>query len=392
MNTLKNMVVTGMLLVVAYGAYVVLQTGPAPTSTATDGESWDPTGDLTAPAVGLGSVEAMPDNAIPSLPGTPVSEPGPGAPGEIPAAGPGPFNPGNPLMTGLASNNNSNYPPAPGMEAEADRLSGSGAPASGDPALAANTAPNGSAPGAATAPNAGFEATWMAVEKSLVEDKLSQGLLELSMWHSTPGLTADQANRATQMLDQLAAAVIYSPNSYIEPVYTVQAGETLDQIAQRHNVSMEFLAKINGIAAPYSVAAGEQIKVLTGPFDAEISLSRSELTVFFGRYYAGRFPVEIGANVPQFDMDYVVAERSLGHSYFDQRAGREIPAGAPDNPFGKFWIGLRGPQITAANHMGLHSRGSGPSAVELAGVVLTDRDAEDLHAILSVGSQIRVRR
>src|SRR5262249_39722583 len=79
----------------------------------------------------------------------------------------------------------------------------------------------------------------------------------------------------------------------------VKQGETLETIAKEYNVPWQLLAKINGVPAADQVRAGQQLKVLRGPFSAVVDLRRKELTLEVDGRYAGAFPVTLprGASV-----------------------------------------------------------------------------------------------
>ena len=244
-------------------------------------------------------------------------------------------------------------------------------------------------PGVAAASNDAFEATWFAVLEKLQQDRLDEALLDLSAWYGDDSLSPQQSKRCVEKLDQLAGTVIYSGRSYLEPAYQVRSGESLQLIAERLRVPVDFLAKINGISPPYLVNPGEYLKIVRGPFRAEVSRGRRELTMFLGQYYAGRFGVNFGRDLPNQDAVYEVAEKTLGRNFFDVRTGDEILRSDPANPYGGYWIGLRGDQVTAAHNVGIHAV-AGNEGVGCIG--LRKQDASDVHTILSVGSRIVIRR
>ena len=234
----------------------------------------------------------------------------------------------------------------------------------------------------------GFEAAWNSIQSSLANDRLADALFALTVWYNEPSLSPEQAKRCIDLLDRLAGAVIYSPDPYLEPPYTVQAGDTLASIAQRYQVPVEFLARVNGIESPGDVQPGETLKVVRGPFRAEVDRQRGELTLFLGRYYAGRFPVRIRPDLPDGPATYEVAIKQPGHEYFDRRTGLRVKADDPANPFGRVWMGLRGEKITAAHNVGIHVDKGLP---DIGALGVAEQDAADLMAILSVGSRITVR-
>jgi hypothetical protein len=234
---------------------------------------------------------------------------------------------------------------------------------------------------------------WQASQQHLQAGELVEALANLSDWYGDPTLSREQTQRCVDLLDQLAGSVIYSRDHHLEPAYQVQPGETLADIAQRYQVPEEFLARVNGIAPPHAVVTGDTLKVMRGPFRGEVGLQQREFTLFLGRFYAGRFAIQLGRDLPSQEAFYEVAEKSDGRSYFDRRLGREILKGETDNRYGKRWLGLRGDQITVGHAVGIHSR---PDQVqpdaEVGSISLAPPDADDVHAILSVGSRIHVRR
>ncbi len=88
------------------------------------------------------------------------------------------------------------------------------------------------------------------VRKKLDEGKCAEAQLALSTLYGDPNLPADQLKQITELLDQLAGTVIYSRQSYLEPPYAVQPGDTIDRIAQKCKVPWQLLARINGLMPP----------------------------------------------------------------------------------------------------------------------------------------------
>ncbi len=217
-------------------------------------------------------------------------------------------------------------------------------------------------------------------------------LLQLSKVYGNVALSAEESQELVDLLGQLAGTVIYSRRHVLEPPYVVQPGESLRQIAQRHNVPWQLLAKINGIRDPDQLPAGRQIKVLRGPFDAEVHLDRYELVLLLGEYYAGRFPIGIGRDQPRLEGSYVVKDKATRRPYYGPDG--IIDAADPNNPLGKLWIGL-------TEHIGIHGT-SDPKNLRRADnrgtICLGERDIEDLFDILSAeselaaGSRVTIRR
>jgi hypothetical protein len=172
----------------------------------------------------------------------------------------------------------------------------------------------------------------------------------------------------------------------LEAPYEVQAGERLQDIGQRQGVPWELLAKINGIDDPKNLRTGDRLKLIRGPFSAEISLEKKVLTLMLNGSYAGRFSIGIGRDYPPREGTYTVASKVANPTYHG--GDRAIDARDPANPLGNRWIDL-GSQIGihGTNDPANISRGDLPGSI-----VLTPRDVDDVYDILSVGSKVIIRR
>ncbi len=426
MNSIKNTIVTVTLLAVGYGTYVVLSE-PAPTGVAQRpiGEIWDTTGPgivaepgplVNVPEPGASGELAIPpsDESFPTSGSR--SESGVDStldielapdPSVASAATGGPHSDDAPTGLPLSPPETAPLPgPLPSPTSPQDGTAGATAPAAagrpgqgyydrrsedaGESAYPETSTPQfpTDEPPPSSDGHPGFEETWKAVQTNLQNGQLAEALFALTVWYEEPTLSEEQSLRCIQLLDQLAGTVIYSRESFLESAHIVREGETLGSLAEQYGVPAELIARINGIVPPSRLDPGESLKVLRGPFRAEISRSRSEVTVFLGRYYAGRFPVRLGPELPPSDNKYEVIAKENGREYFDRRTFERITREDARNPYGDRWIGLRGEQITAAHNVGIHVD---VNESELCCIAVSSVDADDLSAILSIGSQVVVK-
>ena len=233
-------------------------------------------------------------------------------------------------------------------------------------------------------PTSGFGAAWQTAQELLQNQRWAEALSKLSPFYDAAEVTSDQRQKLLDLLDPLAGKVVYSSEHLLEPPYQVQPGETLEQIAERYQVPAALLQNINGIADPRSLAPGTELKVLRGPFRAEIRLDRGELVLFVDEYYAGRFSISPGNDpTPRPDIYYVV-DKQPGQEYFAPDGSR-VEWGAPDNPYGRYWLDL-------GQGMSLHGTAEVmPAHGGLGCISLNTADAADIYGILSVGSQVLIR-
>lgn len=271
--------------------------------------------------------------------------------------------------------------------------SGSAGYATGSSSAAENTTGHDKfavRPGAAGSAKGTVPSLSAAVQeaKSLIDARKYREALEtLSIAYSAHQATADAADRqaALDLLDPLAAAVIYSRQHWLEPAHRVKVGESLEDIAAAYQVPWQLLRNINGIADPQSLVPGSELKVLRGPFRAVVELTRSELTLYLHQMYAGRFPIAVGSDPSPPPGEYLVLNKQEGRTYY-AADGRTVPPYDPQNPYGGVWIDL------GVNGVCIHGspRASGPG-ISTGCISLSPKDATDVWAILSVGSRVSIR-
>jgi LysM repeat protein len=220
----------------------------------------------------------------------------------------------------------------------------------------------------------GFAAAWQAVGMALERDELTRAHRMLSQWRAEPNLTAADRAQVEALLNQLAGTVVYSTEHRLEPPRVVAPGETLEKIATEYNVPWQLLAKINGVASPEAVQPGQTLKVIRGPFTAEVDLAAGNLVLLLDERYAGRFPVRVEGASPSGG-EWRVAQKRL------EPAGQPLMAPGPK-------VVLEGP---TGEQLEL---GDATTPATGAGGRLTvaSNDLADLYDILSVGSSVTVRR
>ena len=139
-----------------------------------------------------------------------------------------------------------------------------------------------------------LKAVWPIVDSHIRKGEIAQSLKLLSGYYQANISDADRAE-LLRWLDALAFKVIYSTEHQLSPTpHVVQAGETIDSIAKQWNIPLDLLLNINRSKIPEnnSLTPGLELKIVRGPFRAEIDSQRKELTLFLDQYYAGRFPID----------------------------------------------------------------------------------------------------
>ena len=237
------------------------------------------------------------------------------------------------------------------------------------------------------AAGAAFASSWADAHDKLAAGRYAEALSVLSAWYDDPSLGPEESQRLEDVLDQLAGSVIYSQQDLLQPPHVVEAGETLPAIAAPLGVPWQLLAKINGVPDPNRLVPGESLKVLRGPFDAVVSVSRRRLSLQVAGNYAGSFPVVVGRQVRE-------------------RIGATLPVVSvqgseqqpqPQGPAAQVAWSQAGPRAIALSE-GLAIAGATDPAVVVeeavppGALIVAARDLDELVDILGPGSRVLVRQ
>jgi len=226
--------------------------------------------------------------------------------------------------------------------------------------------------------SAAFATAWADAHDKLAAGRYAEALTALSVWYDDPALGLEESHRLEDLLGQLAGTVIYSQHDLLLPPHVVAPGETLPVIAAQLGVSWQLLGKINGIGDPTQLVPGEHLKLIRGPFDAVVSISRRRLSLQVGGAYAGSFPVVVGRQfLPRVGSTLPVAD-----------IRRDSPGQMADPASGRRGIILAdGLVIEAADDPALVPDDAAP-----ASLVVSARDLAELLDILGPGSSVLVRQ
>jgi hypothetical protein len=362
-DTLKTAAVVVLLLAILYGVYVVLN-GSGPVAPQ-----------LWPAAVDEPAVEA-PDIEIPELPSLP---------GEFSTGGLQEVLPAEVMSFDTPSPPESFSQQPPPTKPP---LAGEGADSQWNPNVSTAELEPSSPPSQppVESNNLGalnFRRDWVAAQQLLETGKYRETLLLLSKYYHSPDLAEDEHQALLDALDALAGKVIYSTEPLLgEPLYETR-GENLYEIAGKYHVPWQLLQNINGLRQPEAVLPHTRLKVVPGPFRAEVSLSRRQLTLFLGDMYAGRFDIGLG-DEPAAQGTYSVQRKDpTGNEYFSPRGN--LPKGHPSNPYGQHFVDLGG-------GVSIHGSAADGSSQNQGCISLAPRDAADVASILSERSVVTIKR
>ncbi|MEM6978755.1 MAG: L,D-transpeptidase family protein [Planctomycetota bacterium] len=230
---------------------------------------------------------------------------------------------------------------------------------------------------------AGLNNAIATADRQYVADRRREALATLSLFYETPNLTSSQRDQLLVRLDPLAREVIYSREHLLDKPHRVGPNETLMEIANRYDVPWQLLANINGIQDPVTVLPGRDLKIVRGPFRADVDLANLELTLFVGDLYAGRFPIAVGSDPAPQPGTYTIQEKQASKTYYDM-SGTPIPPGSPRNPYGSMWIDL-------GSGVSLHGSPEADRATTNGCISVAGNYSRDVFGILSEGSSVTIR-
>lgn len=390
MNSLKSTCVILVLAGVLYGVYITLN---APEKSPFGNFSQQQVAEMKPPAIDFGSTEPTPGvvqapflTPTDPLPGAPA----PGAPtyhsvpersvpplvdiGGQPSAQPAPFTAPAPEAAPPAYESpNSTTPAYPSPPATTEQ---------------AATTPPGAGVAGGTSPSLEaykLKRAWTNVERYVQDGKFRDALMELSPFATNPHIVTAERTQILTWLDALAGKVIYSNEHLLAEPYRVSGrSQTLYDVSSIYKVDAQLLMNINAAVVKDSavLVPGTELKVIPGPFRAELNLAASELTLFLGDLYAGRFSFTVG-DEPPAPGRYQVREKSRDKTYIG-RDGRQLAATDPANPYGGWWIDL-------GSNVSLHGSGVTNGGPALGCVSFSPQDAQDLASILSLTSEVTIK-
>lgn len=214
--------------------------------------------------------------------------------------------------------------------------------------------------------------------------QLKEALALLSMFYSKPNLDPELRAQMLSRLDPLARDVIYSKRHLLAQPHRVRGGETLMDIAREYQVPWQLLANINGVEDPVTVLPGTELKVIQGPFRAEVNLTTQQLTLFLDDLYAGRFPIKVGKDPQPSPGTFTVLDKRSDRVYYTAQ-GTAVPANDPSNPYGKMWLDLGG-------RICIHGSPNPVQPTDKGCISVAGDYADDVYGILGQGSSVVIIR
>ena len=224
--------------------------------------------------------------------------------------------------------------------------------------------------------------------RPVVREHMEQGrrLTALSM------ILTNYEKHGKPIPDQLPAMLRQAQEDFLKGkggefrTYHVKRGDTLSRLGAGLNVSVAFLKRINRIRNDRALLAGQEIKVVNGPFRAVVDVSARRLRVYLKEALVREYNVAVGAGESPTPEDEFEIRQKVRDPQYDKGDEHYRPLD-PRNPAGTRWMRLEG-------SIGIHGTNEPDSIGEAASdgcIRLHNRDVEELFDVLVVGSQVTIQ-
>jgi L,D-transpeptidase ErfK/SrfK len=189
-----------------------------------------------------------------------------------------------------------------------------------------------------------------------------------------------------QRLEQTSRTIFFEPRPHLIEPYVVQPNDQLRVIANKYQLTWEYLAKLNR-TEPKRIQLGQKLKVLKGPFAGVVDLSNYALTIHLQGYYVRRYQVGIGKDGASPIGKFAV-QNKVDNPQYTGPDGKVISADDPSNPLGERWIDL-------GDSYGIHGTIEPDSIGKAASrgcIRMRDKDVIEVYDFLVKGSEVVIRK
>ena len=195
----------------------------------------------------------------------------------------------------------------------------------------------------------------------------------------------EQRAEISHEIQMLSHKIYFSPEVHYLPAHRVEPNEHLETIARKYDMPWQYLAGLNRIT-PEKLRAGEEIKVIQGPFDAIVELSNFQLIVHAHGYVVATFPIGTGKDSSTPLGQFQVVNKQSNPTYYGP--DEVIKADDPNNPLGEYWIDL-------GDSIGIHGTNEPDSIGQACShgcIRMRDHDVAQVYNLLTTKSRVAIRK
>jgi lipoprotein-anchoring transpeptidase ErfK/SrfK len=212
---------------------------------------------------------------------------------------------------------------------------------------------------------------------------------------------ADLRATLTVMNDGMIFGPQVTPGDPFTRLYKIRPGDALSRVVSNEGVktNWRFVQRVNGIKDPGKLRVGQQIKLVQGPFHAEVDRGGHRIDLWLGEgddaVYIRSLPVGLGEfdSTPRGSFRVRRGGKMVNPSWTNPRTGERYAADDPENPIGEYWIGLDGIDAHNLQEQGFGIHGTiEPDSIgqdrSMGCVRLADDDIALVYEMLTEGNSI----
>ena len=199
-----------------------------------------------------------------------------------------------------------------------------------------------------------------SVDAKLAADDQLAARDELVAALDTKKFTTAEQDQAFDRLQKINDVVVFSDRKFAKDAhqiaYTVVAGDNMQKIANKFDVTVGFLQRLNHISDPRRLRLGASLKVVKGPFHAIVNKTTFTLDLYQGKpdqigsVFVKRLRVGLGENDSTPLGLWKIGDKLIDPVYYNSRdvGPRIIKADDPTNPLGERYlalVGVQGPSV-----------------------------------------------
>ena len=178
-------------------------------------------------------------------------------------------------------------------------------------------------------------------------------------------ISAKQAAYVKQQLSVLADDWLFNRSVLQDDTlcdyYKVQSGDRLKIIGEKNKVPYEILMTINKISDERKLGAGQNIKIVKGPFHAKVYRSTFTIDIYLQNTYIRTFKVGLGlpeSETPTGLWKVKNNGKLIEPIWTDKSSGKTYYPSDPDYPLGSRWVALEGVSGNAVGRSGFAIHGT----------------------------------
>ncbi len=183
-------------------------------------------------------------------------------------------------------------------------------------------------------------------------------------------LSESEIAQAHGVLTDLNDRLVFSPEVLDGDPYSieyiVQGGDTLSGIVKKMGIQVDwrFIQRINNIKSASGIRPGQNLKLVTGPFHAEVDKKSYRINLYLGEGANQVFVRSYRVGLGEYNSTPIGAfkvrrnSKLINPTWVNPRTRAFFAADDPANPIGERWIGLEGIEERTADLSGLGIHGT----------------------------------